>query len=185
MVNKKNYALTFRLQTKDGNILWEKPVRSEWILIPANRDIILIFGKTHLEGYFSLDKVMFEDVSIYDKNGQLIKEIDTEKIREGEIFSDGTLVLLGYDDLRTIDSSGNELWKIPTNAEKIRLSDNFIVTIEPISSPLGWKSIVYGKKGNVLGDFSETGSYWNMKILSDVDKLKILVGENEHVFTPV
>ena len=185
-VSKDNFALSFYLQTKEGVTLWEIIPSSEWVMIPEESNItVVIIGKRYGKGYFSIDRVFYEGVSIYDEKGNLIKEItDTGKIREAKLLPDGNFILLTYNELRMIEASGNELWRVSTNAKRLWISEdgNFIVTILPILSPQGWESAVYDRGGNMIGSFSSEGSYWNMKFSLDANQLRIIVGEDQYVF---
>ncbi|MCK4665302.1 hypothetical protein KAU33_01040, partial [Candidatus Dependentiae bacterium] len=144
--------------------------QSENILIPKNKDIIWVTGQGPQGGEMLTRSYWNEGLYLYDFSGKLLKTIDkkeTDKIDRIKVTDNGDLYFLSLSikdnrkkSIIKIDSKGNEIWKIPSNAHSIKvfgegehiISEGFIgessnPQIHIYNSDKKVQSIISGQKG--------------------------------------
>jgi len=156
ITSPEDYSLTFRLLSAGGAPLWESGARSEWILI--GQQAVYILGKQQGEGYLSIHGAAFENVSVYDLQGNLLRQIaDTGSIQQAGITSAGNLMLLASGYLRYYDGSGNERWRIFTPAHQFNVLSGEFFSTEIYERDFDRrKTHLIDRNGNIVTEFENS-----------------------------
>jgi len=117
--------LRFRL-FREGTLLWEKPAPSDWIMIPAEKDLVVMVGLSFGEGMIHEGKVVFEHLYAYDAHGNQIANIqDTGPIGRLHLLRDGRLIYLSGEVIKLIDFNlgGQVMWSVTKSADDLKVFD--------------------------------------------------------------
>ncbi len=115
----RRYRFSLR---RNGQLLWEKPAPSPWVMIPANIDLVVMIGKRYGEGTVTDGPNMSERISAFDVRGEPVLSIDVGVIAGAHLFADGRMLVLGGEAITLLDlaSGGKEIWRVNQEIAEFR-----------------------------------------------------------------